>query len=67
MHPIVKVIILLVICQVLQLAYEMRDTHKLHGAGLFWYWLKFTPLIIAVAVLCLLTARLLNVHFWFVV
>lgn len=64
MHPLVKLLALIVLCQILQLAYEMRDTHKLHGSKLLWYWAKFTPLILAVASSCYVLLQLMGVRLW---
>lgn len=49
------------VCQALQLAYQMRSVHQLHGSTRFWYIAKFSPLIIAVAMLVFLLLRLLDI------
>lgn len=64
MHPLIKLLLLLVLTQVIQLAYQMYHTHKMHDTNRLWYWLKFSPLILAVAACCAVLLELLGVRVW---
>ena len=56
MHPLVKIMLLMTFCQVLQTSYTLRRLHQAH-AGLRW-WLEMSPLIAATIALVYLVLRL---------
>jgi hypothetical protein len=64
MHPLVKIILLLAACQVLQTIYLMHHSHRLHGVSLVMYWLKFAPLIIMLLALFADILEMLGVAIW---
>ena len=58
MHPLVKIVMLLTACQVLQTTYTLRRLHRAH-VGWRW-WAEMTPLIFATLAMIYLTLRLLE-------
>lgn len=67
MHPMEKILILLVACQVIQFSYLVRHVHSMHGSSAAWYAAKLIPLGLCVAWLCFLALRIFNLAPWFVI
>lgn len=58
MHPMVKILLLLTTCQVLQFGYLMWHAHALHGSTKMRYLAKIAPLGICVALVAYLMLAL---------
>jgi hypothetical protein len=59
MHPLDKILIAMMICQVLQTTYTVRRLHRAHFG--LRYWLEMTPLILSTAVMVFMVGRIFNV------
>lgn len=59
MHPMAKILLLLVACQVLQTSYTLRRLHAAHSG---WRrWAEVSPLMLATLALVYLTLRLFEI------
>lgn len=60
MHPLEKIVIYLVACQMLQTIYLVAHVHVLHGISRVWYLIKMLPLLLLMIALVALVLRIFH-------